>query len=50
MSSKTWYVLADGCDGAQVALLYRLHNDKHRQSVSFQGSYLIPFFLSGVQH
>ena len=50
MSSKTWYVVGDGCDGSQVAGLYRLHNDKHRQSVSFQGSYLIPFFLSGVQH
>ena len=50
MSSNTWYVLADGCDGAQVAMLYRLHNDRHRQSVSLQGYYLIPFFLSGVQH
>ena len=50
MSSTTWYVLSDGCDGSRVAMLYRLHNDKHRQSVSLQGYYLIPFFLSGVQH
>jgi hypothetical protein len=50
MSSNTWYVLGDGCDGSRVAQLYRLHNDKHRQSVSYQGSYLIPFFLSGVRH
>jgi len=50
MSSNTWYVLADGCDGARVAHLYRLHNDRHRQSVSYQGSYLIPFFLAGVKH
>jgi len=50
MSSNTWYVLGDGCDGSRVAMLYRLHNDKHRQSVSYQGSYLIPFFLSGVKH
>jgi hypothetical protein len=50
MSSNTWYVLGNGCDGSWVAQLYRLHNNKHRQDVSFQGSYLIPFFLSGVQH
>jgi hypothetical protein len=50
MSSNTWYVVGNGCDGSWVAQLYRLHNDKHRQSVSFQGSYLIPFLLSGVQH
>jgi hypothetical protein len=49
MSSNTWYVVANGCDGTWVAWLYRLHNDKHRQSVSLQGQYLIPFFLSGVK-
>jgi hypothetical protein len=49
MSSNTWYAIADGCDGSRVALLYRLHNDKHRTSTSFQGYYLMPFFVSAVQ-
>jgi hypothetical protein len=49
MSSNTWYVIGDGCDGTRVAWLYELHNQKHRQSVSLKGQYLIPFFLSGVQ-
>jgi hypothetical protein len=49
MPSNTWCVVGNGCDGSQVAWLFRLHNNKHRQSVSLQGQYLIPFFLSGVQ-
>lgn len=46
MSSTVWYVVADGCDGSQVTGLYRLHNRKKRPSVSFQGSYLMPFFIA----
>ncbi len=49
MSANTWYVLADGCDGSQVASLYKRHNDQKRVSISFQGKYLMPFFLSAVK-
>lgn len=49
MNATTWYFLADGCDGTQLAHLYRLHNQQKKPSIRFQGSYLIPFFVSGVQ-
>ena len=45
MNATTWYVLADGCDGTQLAHLYRLHNQQKKPSIRFQGSYLIPFFV-----
>lgn len=48
MSANTWYVIANGCDGSQVARLYKLHNNKRQLSVSLQGLYLMPLFLSGV--
>ncbi len=47
MSSNTWYVLADGCDGSQVATLYRIKNKSG--SLSRQGQYVMPFFISAVQ-
>ncbi len=46
MSASTWYVIADACDGSQIAGLYRLQNQRNKVTTSFQGSYLIPFFLS----
>ncbi len=49
MSDNTWYVIADGCDGGQVAGLYRLQNQRNKVSTSFQGRYLMPFFLSAVK-
>jgi hypothetical protein len=50
VSVNTWYVLADACDGSQVATLYRLANSKKNVTVSRQGQYLMPFFASGVQN
>lgn len=49
MSANTWYVVADACDGTQIAGLYRLQNQRNKTSTSFQGYYLIPFFLSAAQ-
>ncbi len=49
VATNTWYVLADGCDGSQVATLYRLQNVRKKVSTSRQGQYLMPFFASGVQ-
>lgn len=49
VSSNTWYAMADGCDGSQVATLYKLANNRKSTSISRQGSYLMPFFISGVQ-
>lgn len=45
ISTNTWYMLADGCDGSQVATLYKLQGKKN----SRQGQYLMPFFVSAVQ-
>ena len=50
VSANTWYVLADACDGSQVATLYRLNNNKKNVTVSRQGQYMMPFFASGVQN
>ncbi|MGI9101621.1 MAG: hypothetical protein ACR2IF_04165 [Terriglobales bacterium] len=49
VATNTWYVLADGCDGSQVATLYQLANNRKKITTSRQGQYLIPFFASGVQ-
>ncbi len=49
ISTNTWYVLADSCDGTQIAGLYRLQNQRNKVTTSFQGYYLIPFFLSAVE-
>jgi len=49
VSSNTWYAVASGCDGSQVATLYRLANNHKSTTISRQGSYLMPFFISGVQ-
>ena len=48
MSANTWYVIANGCDGSQVARLYKRHNNRRNVTVSLQGLYLMPLFLSGV--
>lgn len=48
MSANTWYVIANGCDGSRVARLYKLHNNRRQLSVSLQGLYLMPLFLSAV--
>lgn len=45
LANNTWYVLADGCDGSQVAALSRIHKNRRR----LIGNYLMPFFLSALQ-
>ena len=50
MSANTWYVVADACDGTQIAALYRLQNQRNNKiGTSFQGYYLIPYFLTATQ-
>lgn len=49
LSSNTWYVLADSCDGGQIASLYKLQNQRNKVTTSLQGYYLIPFFLTATQ-
>ncbi len=49
IASNTWYVLADGCDGSQVATLYSLASNRKNVSTSRKGQYLMPFFASGSQ-
>ncbi len=49
MNANTWYVLADTCDGSQIATLYRLANNKKNATLSRQGQYLMPFFVSAVK-
>jgi hypothetical protein len=49
MSANTWYVVGSGCDGSQVATLYRLSNNHKNVTTSRQGSYKMPFLISGVQ-
>jgi len=49
MSANTWYVLADSCDGTQTATLYREENQRNKVGTSFQGYYLMPFFLTATK-
>lgn len=45
MSTNTWYIIADACDGSQVAGLSKLQGNRTRPKTIFDGSYKIPFFL-----
>lgn len=47
MSQTTWYLIADECDGSQVAGLSKLVGNRTRPKTVFNGFYLIPFFISG---
>ncbi len=47
MSTNTWYLIADDCDGSQVAGLSKLQGSRTRPKTVFNGFYLIPFFVSG---
>lgn len=46
MSETTWYVIADACDGTQVAGLSKLIGKRTRPKTVFNGFYKIPFFLA----
>ena len=45
MSQDTWYILADSCDGGQIAGLSKLEGSRTRPKTVFNGYYLIPFFI-----
>ena len=45
MSPDTWYILADSCDGGQIAGLSKLEGNRSRPKTVFNGYYLIPFFI-----
>ncbi|MBI4443307.1 MAG: hypothetical protein HY649_08035 [Acidobacteria bacterium] len=45
MSSDTWYILADSCDGGQIAGLSKLEGNRTRPRAVLNGYYLIPFFI-----
>ncbi len=45
VSSNTWYILADGCDGSQVSNLYRVRGKSNYRV----GQYKMPFFISVVR-
>ena len=49
MSTNTWYVLADACDGSQVAGLSKLSGSRTQPKAVLNGYYLIPFFVSAVR-
>lgn len=44
LTSNQWYIIADSCDGTSTAALYRTENK--RGKTSFQGYYLMPFFIT----
>lgn len=46
MSETTWYVIADACDGTQVAGLSKLVGKRTQPKTVFSGFYKIPFFLA----
>ena len=48
MSTTTWYIIADGCDGSQIAGLSKLQGARTRPKEVFNGSYKIPFFLTAT--
>ena len=49
MSQNTWYVVADACDGTQIAGLSKLQGSRTRPKEVFNGTYKIPFFLAGTK-
>lgn len=48
ISANTWYIIADGCDGTQLAGLSKLIGNRTRPKTVFNGYYLIPFFVAAV--
>ena len=49
ISTDTWYVIADSCDGTQIAGLSSLTGKRSRPKTVFNGYYLIPFFHAAVK-
>lgn len=48
MSSNTWYIMADECDGTEVAGLSKLSGTRTQPKTVFNGYYLTPFFITAV--
>jgi hypothetical protein len=48
MSAKTWYIIADQCDGTEVAGLSLLTGDRTRPKTVFNGWYKIPLLITAV--
>lgn len=48
LSTNTWYIVADQCDGTQVAGLSKLQGSRTQPKTIFNGSYKIPFFLAAT--
>lgn len=44
-----WYVVADACDGTQIAGLSKLTGQRTRPKTVLNGYYRIPFFLAVIQ-
>jgi len=49
ISPTTWYIVADACDGSQIAGLSKLIGSRTRPKTVFNGYYKIPFFIAAVQ-
>ena len=49
VSQSTWYIIADQCDGTQVAGLSKLTGKRTRPKAVFNGYYTIPFFQAAVK-
>jgi len=48
VSSNTWYFIADGCGGSQLAGLSKLTGNRTRPRETLNGYFLIPMFFSAV--
>jgi hypothetical protein len=48
ISANTWYIVADACDGTQIAGFSKLTGSRTRPKSVFNGYYVIPFFFVAV--
>jgi len=49
MTTDTWYILADSCDGSQIAGLSKLTGNRTKPKAVFNGYYKVPFFQAAVR-
>lgn len=49
LSQTTWYIIADACDGSQIAGLSKLIGKRTQPKTVFNGYYKIPFFFAAHQ-
>ena len=45
VNATTWYILADACDGTQIAGLSKLIGNRTRPKTVFNGYFKVPFFI-----